>query len=178
VARSARFFLEYVAPVAARFLFLPCDFLASCRTRGGMSDPSVATALQEIASLHGEIADRLGRLALSLDGPSSPRRTAVASRSADRLPTADDIALAASRQHASHFPPDSLRGHAERALIEAGGPLPLDAWADRIRAQGFHHDYNPQNPRQLEASLTALPHQTTVFVRVGRKMYDLVARAA
>jgi hypothetical protein len=141
-----------------------------------MSDASVATALREVASLHGEIANRLKTLASSLDGPYVALKIAVGTRGDDRLPPASDTVPAAPRQHAFHFPPDSLRGHAERALLEAGGPLPLDAWADRIRAQGFHHDWNPQNPRQLEASLSALPHQTAVFVRVGRKMYDLVER--
>lgn len=72
-----------------------------------------------------------------------------------------------------HFPPHSLRGHAERALLEEGGPLELHEWADRIRVQGFDHPWNPKNPQQLEASLSALPSQTQVFVRVARGTFDL-----
>src|SRR4051794_4385328 len=125
-----------------------------------MTDAALATALREIASLHQQIAGRLDTLAASIAQASDPALSkeesplVVASQSTARL-TLREAPVALRPWHSAHFPEGSMRWHAERALAEEGGPLSLDAWADRIRAQGFVHDWNPKNPRQLEASLTA-----------------------
>jgi len=124
-----------------------------------------ADAVREVAALHVAIADRLTELAQSIDGPTHRGE-----------PDSGAAAPATSAWSSRHFPADSLRGCAELALVEEGGPLDLDTWALRIRRMGFSHPWNPRNPRQLEASLTALPHQTDVFVRIGRGIYDLAER--
>jgi hypothetical protein len=147
-----------------------------------MPKPSAAATLRDVADLHDQISDRLRDFAATLDDEVIPPPTAVAARPprvSDHEPATEvEDTPEPTRWNLTHFPPDSLRGHAERALVEAGRPLSLDDWADRIRSQGFVHDWNPRNPRQLEASLSALPHQTSVFVRVSRRVYDLAERSS
>jgi hypothetical protein len=140
-----------------------------------MPHRDVPALLRNLADHHAAISVLVRDLAARLDEPDAQPTGAPASFG--DAPTPHNLrGVATPSAHSAHFPVDSLRWHAERALAEEGGPLSLDIWAERVRAQGFAHDWDPQNPRQLEASLSALPHQTSVFVRVGRRIYDLAAR--
>ena len=110
------------------------------------------------------------------DAGTDPPSPGASEGRSDRETGRDDEAAARPVYTSAHFPSGSLRAHAEQALIADGGSLCLDDWADRIRNQGFVHDGHPRNPRQLEASLSALPRQTPVFVRVASREYDLAER--
>jgi hypothetical protein len=142
-----------------------------------MPTRDVPALLRNLADHHAAISVLVRDLATRLDEPRALSTHAAAS-GGDAPPAPELVReVPTPFRYSGHFPVDSLRWHAERALIEEGGPLSLDAWAERVRTQGFAHDWDPRNPRQLEASLSALPHQTSVFVRVGRRIYDLAARA-
>jgi HB1, ASXL, restriction endonuclease HTH domain len=70
----------------------------------------------------------------------------------------------------------TLADYAKRALEEARGPLRSADWAERVRELGYRSRSTPKNPRQLEQSLSSLPHHDSSFVRVGRGTYDLAER--
>lgn len=70
----------------------------------------------------------------------------------------------------------TLADYGERALADALEPLSTGDWAERVRELGYRHRSTPRNPRQLEQSLSSLPHHDSRFVRLGRGSYDLAER--
>jgi hypothetical protein len=62
------------------------------------------------------------------------------------------------------------RWWAGQALYKLGGEAPLHVIAEEMRSLGYDHDSKPHSPRQLEASLSALPDQVNWIKRVsGRR---------
>jgi hypothetical protein len=60
-----------------------------------------------------------------------------------------------------------------QALKEAGRPMQLAELARAVEARGYRHSVKPKHPRQLRASISALPHKSRLIRRVGLGEYAL-----
>jgi repressor of nif and glnA expression len=59
------------------------------------------------------------------------------------------------------------------ALEDAGRPLSVGELAEEVEKRGYRHETRPKSPRQLRASISALPHKGIGIRRVGRGVYAL-----
>src|SRR3954451_21182836 len=87
-----------------------------------------------------ELSAGLRRLSAACDDQIAPSSMAISTSPEPQAPSERALPTQSqapnSPRHSGHFPPESLRGHAERALVEAGGPQVPQARTDQNSQQG------------------------------------------